>query len=134
VPSVRTIIIPEFVVSSERVFVDFEKVKAITKWPQPQTIRRVRSFYGLATFHRRFIKNFSAITALITNCLKNERFQWTPAATSTFKKMKKLMTEVPIMRLSDFLKVFEVTCDASGLAIGGVLSQEKHHVAHFTRS
>jgi len=42
------------------------------------------------------------------------------------------MTEAPVMRLPDLLEVFEVTYDASGLAIGGVLSQENHLVAYFS--
>ena len=42
------------------------------------------------------------------------------------------MIEALVMRLPDFLKAFEVTCDASGLATGGVLSQENHHVAYFS--
>jgi len=85
-------------------------------------IRKVRSFHGLATFYSRFIKNFSAVTTLIIDCLKSEGFQWTPVVTKAFIEIKRMMTEVLIMRLSDFLKAFEVTCDTSGLAIGGVLS------------
>jgi len=42
------------------------------------------------------------------------------------------MTEAPVMRLSDFSKVFEVTRDATGLAIGGVLNQKNHPVAYFS--
>jgi len=42
------------------------------------------------------------------------------------------MTEAFVMHLPNFSKMFEVTCDTSGLAIGGVLSQKNHPVVCFS--
>ena len=63
-----------YVVSSEGIKVDEEKVKAIQEWPTPKNMSDVRSFHGLVTFYRRFIKIFNSIVAPITKCLKKGRF------------------------------------------------------------
>ena len=59
-----------FVVSTDGVFADPEKVRAIEKWPEPKIIRDLRSFHSLMTFYRQFIKRFSIIMTSITDCLK----------------------------------------------------------------
>jgi len=97
------------VVSSEGVSTDSEKVKVISEWPQPQAIRKIKSFHGLAIFCHRFIKNFSTSVAPITDCLRNDGLQWIPVATKTFKEVKMLTTKALVMRLPDFSNVFEVT-------------------------
>ena len=46
--------------------------------------------------------------------------------------MKQKVTEQPILALLNFNKVFQVDCDASGTAIGVILSQEGRPIAYFS--
>jgi len=69
--------------------------------------------------------------APITICLKKDEFSWSNIATRAFVEIKKRMMSAAIIRLPDFSKVFEVACDASGIGIGGVLTQEGQPVAYF---
>ena len=66
-----------FVVSSKGVQVDEEKVRAIQEWLTPKSVTKVRSFHGLASFYRRFVKDFSTLAAPLNEVLKkNAGFKW----------------------------------------------------------
>ena len=113
-----------FVISKEGLKMDQEKIKAIVEWPSPKNVFEVRSFHGLESFYRKFIRNFSYINAPMLETIRkdNQPFMWTKEDEKSFQLLKKKVSEQSVLVLPNFNKPFQVRCDGSGRAIGSVLS------------
>lgn len=61
-----------------------------------------------------------------------KEFKWTNGVDKNCKQLKQKVTEQPILALPHFNKVFQVDCDASGITIGAVMSQEGKPIAYFS--
>jgi hypothetical protein len=123
-----------FVISANELRMDPDKVEVIKNWPSPRNVFEVRSFRGLASFYRKFIRNFSGISAAMMDTVKkwHKYFHWTTEAEKSFNLLKRKIMERPVLVLPDFQKTFQVKCDASGFAIGAVLIQEDKPIAYFS--
>jgi hypothetical protein len=94
----------------------------------------VRSFHGLASLYRKFIRNFSGISAPMMDTVKkrHKSFHWIEEAEKRFNLLKRKIMEQPILVLSYFKNTFQVKCDASGFVIGAFLSQEDRAIVYFS--
>jgi hypothetical protein len=103
-----------------------DKVAAVAEWPVPKNVRDVRAFLGTAGYYRKFIKDFSRISAPITELTKEKvKFEWTPSCQKAFITLKNAMQVAPVLVLPDPKLPYVVHTDASGFAVGAVLMQDQ---------
>ena len=99
-------------------------VASVRDWPSPKTRRQVQAFLGLANWHRRFIKNFSALAQPLTELTrKNVPFEWGEEEEKAFQTLKEALTTAPVLRTFDPSLPTRLVTDASKFAIGCVLQQ-----------
>jgi len=102
-----------------------DKVKAVKEWKTPTKIKEVESFLGFANFYRWFIKNFSHIAKLLNELKDKKEWKWGEEQQEAFEELKEKITSQPVLTLPKREGKFKVETNASGHAIGGVLSQEQ---------
>ena len=117
------------VISCEGVDTDSSKVSAIVEWPSPTNITELRSFLGLASYYRRFIRHFAEIAAPLHRLQeRGVTFNWTARCEDAFKALKLKLSTAPVLAFPSTVDTFVLDTDASELGIGAVLSQVQEGV------
>jgi hypothetical protein len=117
-----------YIVSTDGVSMDPAKVNTILEWQPPKSVKDIQIFLGFANFYRRFIKNYSKITAPLTKLLRKEsKFTWNDAAQDSFDSLKKSFTTAPILTHFDPERNIVLETDASDFALAGIISHPAGH-------
>ena len=122
-----------FIISGESTRPNPKLCTAITDYPKPKDLKQVMSFLGMVNFFRFYIEKFADIAAplyALTKLPYNKRKPldiqalWTEEHDEAFKGLKEALTSQPVLAQPDFAKPFTLHTDASGAALGAVLTQD----------
>lgn len=85
------------IVSREGVKTDPSKTRAVMDWKIPQSVTELRSFLGLVSYYRRFIKDFAKIAKCFHGLTsKNTPWNWTAECDEAFNHLKSTLRSAPI--------------------------------------
>lgn len=114
-------------VTAEGVRPDEDKIHAVMEFPVPSTAKEVRGFLGLAGYYRRFVPRFAEKAKPLTLLTgKDRKFQWGTEQEEAFRELKEALCTEPVLIYPDFKDQFILATDASGVAVGAVLSQVRN--------
>ncbi|GFU04368.1 retrovirus-related Pol polyprotein from transposon 17.6 [Trichonephila clavipes] len=111
------------IISAEGVRTDPEKVSAVKNWKRPENLRELRSFLGLCTYYRKFVKGFSNIARPLHKLTESkQKFQWTKDCEDSFLQLKEALTSSPILIYPQPDKPFILDTDASNECRSSIIS------------
>ncbi|GFX41018.1 transposon Tf2-8 polyprotein [Trichonephila clavipes] len=101
------------------------KTIAFKKFPVPITVKQVQSFLGLTSYFRKFIPAYSQIAKPLSDLTRKDNpFMFEQPQMEAFEKLKKLLTESPVLSIFQQGRTTELHTDASQQGYGAVLLQE----------
>nr|GEV09179.1 reverse transcriptase domain-containing protein [Tanacetum cinerariifolium] len=81
----------------------------------------------------RFVQKYAHIASPLMDLLKKPTYTWDQRAAVAFNTLKDAMTQLVTLALLNFNEPFDITTDASGIAIGAVLSQKDKPISFFSK-
>ena len=120
-----------YLVTSEGLRPDPEKVRAIMDMPRPIDVAGLQRLGGFVNYLVKFLPKISEVMATIRNLAKSD-VPWSDIQEQAFEKVKKLVTEAPVLRYYDMNKPLIIQCDASEKGLGAALLQEDQSLAYIS--
>ena len=114
---------------------DPKKIKAIESMPPPTTKKELQTVLGMITYLAKFAPQLSEITKPMRDLLGEDiEFIWDAAQEESLKKVKKIITDEPVLAFFDPNKPIVLQVDASKHGLGATLMQDKKPVGYASKS
>lgn len=128
-----------FIVGTDGLKFDPQKIEAVEDWKTPESVRGVQSFLGFCNFYRRFVKDYGRVARPLNNLTrKGEAFSWTTKCQTAFEEHKVRLLTAPVLTHFHHDRETRVETDSSDGVVAGVLSQlvdgEWHPVSYFSET
>ncbi|KAK9708862.1 RNase H-like domain found in reverse transcriptase [Popillia japonica] len=128
-----------YVVSKDGIKPNPENIAAVLQYPIPNSAKQVQSFLGLASYFRRFVKNFSVVAKPLYDLIKkNAKFEFGAKQLQAIDYLKNELAVEPLLAIFSLNAETELHCDASIHGFGGILLQRQpdgkfHPVSYFSK-
>ncbi|MGL4849713.1 MAG: reverse transcriptase domain-containing protein [Clostridium sp.] len=126
-----------FQLTSEGIRPSPSKIDAVRHWPEElKNDTQVKQFMGTVNYCKMFMgPHFATIAAPLWALTKKDvPFNWGEEQRQAMKKIKQALIDFTTLQIPDCTKPFLLRTDASGTAVGAVLSQEDKPVGFMSKS
>ncbi|MBW0566011.1 hypothetical protein O181_105726 [Austropuccinia psidii MF-1] len=112
------------IVSGLSLGIDKNEVAAVLLKPIPQNKKEMISFLGFASYYRQNLKDFEILAkSLYRICDKQTEFEMTQERIKAYDKIRKALTEAPLILIHFWNIPFKLYIDECGDGLGAALHQ-----------
>ncbi len=117
-------------VSREGIRPDPRKVTSIRAFTRPSTLTELRSFLGLASQFRKFVRNFGDLVRPLQTATRKDAHRewasgsiWSTERCRSFEAVKTVIAEAVVLAHPRYDRPLLMVCDASDYGMGAMLAQ-----------
>ena len=114
---------------------DPSKVQAVLEMPRPSNVAAVQRFIGFVNYLSKFLPRLSEVCDPLRQLtVKEIEWHWDNTQEQAFERVKKLITEAPVLRYYNPNEELTLQCDSSEKGLGTVITQNGQPVAFASRA
>ncbi|MBW0511175.1 hypothetical protein O181_050890 [Austropuccinia psidii MF-1] len=112
------------IVSGLSLGIDKNKVEAVLLRSITQNKKEMMSFLGFTSYHRQHLKDFAILAkSFYRICDQQTVLEMTQERIGAYERIRKALTEAPLLLMPDWHKTFKLYIDAYGDGLGEALHQ-----------